>query len=355
MDCEKIKTAAELYEKYGTNAVITNLSFKAEYIFGTLPIEKGENLLTYLKNIIDFPIRKQIYTSAELKGVLYPVLVKPIYNGIDVCGYITEFIESKNLIELLGKIDYYHDLQNIFTLLSEKINNLLSMNDLLEEKLTKQFFFDESNLVLRQKDNCKSLILMMTNISEYFSNFFNHESNYIINLTELLENVVTNSNVILVKCNRFIDYSLPKEKMYVRAGQRKLLISLMNGIQNALLYSNNSPEIKLSLRKNNDYAEIEIINDGVKLPKDFFENAGTSPSSHSFGRTGFGLAIIRNYVLSQKGTFSIIPREEGGAALKLTFKIIDDYETPSYLNSTSKDYINDEYSSIKLYLSEFIQ
>lgn len=355
MDIDKINQAVELYENCNTNVTITNLSFKALRVFGDIAIVEGENVLRHLKNIVDFPIRKQIYTTADLKGILYSTIIKPIYNGIDTCGYIIEFIDSVNLIELLGKVDFYDDIQDIFSLLNERINDMLSITSILQESLANKYMFEEEKLTVKQKSSCKNLSLMMSNVSEYFGGFFNPFSEYVIELKEFLQNICTNVNVILSKCDRKVDYHLPKEKLHIRAGQRKLLICLMNGIQNALLYSNNAPKISLFLRKVNDCAEIEVFNSGTVLPDDFFENAGKSPSTKSFGRTGFGLAIIRNYVLSQDGKFSITPLRTGGASLKISFPLIEEYRIQSFMSASVRDYVTDEYSPIKLYLHEFLQ
>ncbi len=115
-------------------------------------------------------------------------------------------------------------------------------------------------------------------------------------------------------------------------GEREQLRTLLdNLLSNAIKYSPDSGQIHLNLRIANDYAHIDVIDEGPGIPnaerqqifEPFFQGR-QSPRSHVKG-TGLGLAIAQRYARLHRGDITV-QDNKAGAHLRVALPLVGKHD-----------------------------
>ncbi len=120
------------------------------------------------------------------------------------------------------------------------------------------------------------------------------------------------------------------EKIPVKADRQQLKRVILNIINNAINYKNNTnPVIKMILTETEDEAQIEIRDNGKGIPEDLlskifdrFYKADKARSDHASG-TGLGLYIAQKIILDQNGHIWVKSKTGHGTSIFFTLKKIN--------------------------------
>lgn len=201
----------------------------------------------------------------------------------------------KNTIEVtLSKKRPDSEYKNTITDILIDINKLSStINDVLDLAWTKSA---DKNIVF-EKINLSDLMKEME---------------------ELLQKLSTNKR-IQIKVNI-------TGGIFINGHHQKLYRALYNLIDNAVKYTPQSGEIKLTLSKENNHASVDISNTGpgIKredLPLIFNRFYRGNKSAKVFG-SGLGLAICKSIIEAHGGTISINSIINKKTAVKITFPLL---------------------------------
>ena len=139
---------------------------------------------------------------------------------------------------------------------------------------------------------------------------------------QILQAVVTDlAPTIEVKDQRIV-VDVPDEACRVPADPAKLHDVLRNLVENAVNYSPEQTEIRLTAARTNGSCAITVSDSGPGLPPGdltrVFERFYRVDKSRSRPGTGLGLAIVKHLVELHGGTVVAANRPEGGAAFTVT-------------------------------------
>jgi len=121
------------------------------------------------------------------------------------------------------------------------------------------------------------------------------------------------------------------EKIPVKADRQQLKRVILNIINNAINYKNNTnPLIKMILTETEDEAQIEIRDNGKGIPEDVlnkiferFYKADKARSDHASG-TGLGLYIAQKIILDHSGSIWVKSKTGHGTSIFFTLKKINE-------------------------------
>jgi signal transduction histidine kinase len=121
---------------------------------------------------------------------------------------------------------------------------------------------------------------------------------------------------------QFLKLTMPKEDLMVRADQEKLVLVIINLLNNAIRFTPESGKIQLEAKASRDEVRVEISDSGIGIPADELENIFKefyqleNHMTRRYGGLGLGLAIARGLLELQGGK---IWAESGGPGMGSTF------------------------------------
>lgn len=290
----------------GKNRVnYTNLSY-GDYIFRVKASNKeGES---GKERIIKIEIARPWWASFLAYFIYILIFAGLIYAIV----YITTLMESKKSkeeqINTLNNIT--HEIKTPLSILISSLENDKGLNNKSEIQST----INRLNSLINQMLNfhlvtTKSDVprdISKIKMEEYFSNLKNH-FNPLLNEKNI--NIILNNNY-----GKEIFY-------YDKEDFNKIIFNL---ISNAIKYSKRDGEIIVNFYKSKkDFLVIEIIDDGIGIPKDeqkyiltnYYRAKNVANSKYS--GTGLGLMIVKNLVERNKGKISFESKEDIGTTFRL--------------------------------------
>ncbi|MBC8061209.1 MAG: HAMP domain-containing histidine kinase [Clostridiaceae bacterium] len=143
----------------------------------------------------------------------------------------------------------------------------------------------------------------------------NNFENIEINLQRLLFHIINRFKVI----NNNIIWDLNIEEAMINGNVDKVQISIENILDNSLRYVNE--KICVTLKKEGDFAVIEIYNDGPNIPEEHISHIFDNFYKDKTGNFGLGLAICKKITNFYQGELEAVNRESGVSFLiKYPFK-----------------------------------
>lgn len=133
----------------------------------------------------------------------------------------------------------------------------------------------------------------------------NSSKSEVVNLHDLILNVVDRFEAVKSE----IEWNLHLDKVNIEANNDEIRISIQNILDNALRYAEN--EIKISLKKENSCAVLEIYNDGPNIPQEHIGHIFENMYKDKTGNFGLGLTISKKVINFYKGSISALNRDKG--------------------------------------------
>ncbi len=186
----------------------------------------------------------------------------------------------------------------------------------------KNKFFDIINKNISKMEN---MLIDFLNISKLeHSKMLNV---YMVNEQKLFENVESTLRSLIEEKKAVIEKEVKLKNSYgfMEIDFEKISVLLKNLVENAMIYNNKRPKIKISLteEENNGYI-IKVEDNGIGIPQGEIKNIfqrfyriDKARTSNASG-TGLGLAIVEEIVTLYNGKIEVESEENIGTKFKIT-------------------------------------
>ena len=210
-----------------------------------------------------------------------------------------------------------HDLRTPLTSISGNADNLISNYEKLDEDAKKQIFndiFDDSQWLISLVEN----LLSITRIEEDRMNF---------NMSvQVLEDVIEEAlkHIGRKNQNHKISVEYKDELMLARMDARLIIQVVLNLVDNAIKYTPEGSEIRITAEKKNGIISISVSDDGKGIPEKskphvfemFFTGENTVADSHR--SLGLGLALCKSIINIHGGEITLSDNEPHGCIFTFT-------------------------------------
>ncbi|MBD9360666.1 XrtA/PEP-CTERM system histidine kinase PrsK [Methylomonas fluvii] len=218
----------------------------------------------------------------------------------------SEELANNRQFETYHRLSAYlvHDLKNLVAQISLIVKNA-------EKHKHNPDFFDDTI------DTLNNVVKKMHHIVEQLKQGETHTTtaNTFINLVELVKNIVQQH---LGTPPLQLDTTL--SECFVTADKIKLTNILTNLVQNAQdAIATSDGWVKLELTKNQDYAVIKIIDNGIGMDQQFIAERLFKPFDTTKGNAGMGIGAYeaRDYILKQSGNIRVDSNPGQGTAFTI--------------------------------------
>lgn len=199
---------------------------------------------------------------------------------------------QKLIYSLQTSIDFIaHDLRTPLTHLSNKIENLLK-----ENKLTLKREFVED--LMEETQSIASLINTLLEISEADSQSLVLHKEF-FRLNDLIKECVELYEYVSEERKANIQV-LMNEELYVNADRNKLKRVVANLIDNALKYSPQNPQIKITAQRKDLHLFLSLQDNGIGIPEDdlakIWQRLYRGDASRTTPGMGLGLSFVKSIV-----------------------------------------------------------
>lgn len=138
-------------------------------------------------------------------------------------------------------------------------------------------------------------------------------------ITDELKEVASNKNIDISVVEDI--YSIHKD---FYGNEQLLYRALYNLIENSIKYNNENGYVKIYLKEDNNFINIDIEDSGIGIKKEDYENIFKpfyrvdKSRSRKIGGSGLGLSIVKNIIQQHNGSIGVESNEFGS---KFTIKI----------------------------------
>lgn len=283
-------------------------------------LTKGDKLAIRMLTPLPNPIVKTVKTMVTIEGSVYCAKVSPFWGEF----YFCEFLNVNDLVTLAEYTDIYTHLKPMMGSLDRNSSSIWMKSTSLGNYLRGKADFEGVQKVLEFETNMNSVSSDICSIVEYINVLYGEKNCTAIETYRLVKNTVERCNKILKECGRAIDFIADIDDYYIFSCQRHAIISLVNVIQNALLYSpyNTVPILTLTSVLENDtrYVVLRAMNDSVYFVDD--KSGEKIERNFAFQRVGLGIPTIKHFVEESNGIFSM--EEKNG-------KVLVEIKIPQYI------------------------
>ncbi|MGG0238965.1 ATP-binding protein [Bacillus rhizoplanae] len=174
-----------------------------------------------------------------------------------------------------------------------------------------------TDVILEETDNMNRLIIEMLELAKLESGTYKLEIEA-FSIGELIQQVYTKLLFSIEEKDLHVELALDPT-IYVQANRNRIEQVVVNLLSNAIRYTPNGKQVKLSVIEYEETVKVEIENNGTPIPEesldkiwDRFYRLDTSRSRHT-GGTGLGLSIVKNILELHHADYGVYNKENGVA------------------------------------------
>ncbi|HEY4312688.1 MAG TPA: ATP-binding protein [Pirellulales bacterium] len=149
------------------------------------------------------------------------------------------------------------------------------------------------------------------------------QAHELVDLVAEVRNAVTFYEPVLAEDHIRLHTDFPEESIEVRLNRRRLRQILLNLLTNSREALGEQGHIWVTIRRHDDFAEVEVRDDGPGIPLQDKEKVFEPFFSTKSAGVGLGLTLVRNYVLQFGGDVRWIKHDKGGSCIQLSFPLAD--------------------------------
>ncbi len=245
-----------------------------------------------------------------------------------VLNSLTPFEDEghKRLICALTDTTAYHNLTELksrmIRMASHDLNNPLSTAvgffSLLASDLTDSFTDEQQMMV----DNIHRSHQRMAKMLEELLDFEQIESRTHlnlepVNLIEMVNSVLHEFSYQIQEQQHKISFLAPTEQMVVHADPVQIEHAVANYLSNAIKYTPEHGEIRISLSYYSDHVAVEFTDNGIGVPPSLHDKLFQSffrakqPGTDHIPGTGLGLSLVKSVVKQHRGDVYYRPEAQG--------------------------------------------
>lgn len=117
------------------------------------------------------------------------------------------------------------------------------------------------------------------------------------------------------------------EDIKLFANPMELELAILNLLRNSAdslaALNHKNPKIELTVRRNGDFAEIEVKDNGAKVSEADLQAAAVPLHSSKENGLGIGLSLVSNIMENHGGSLALHARQEGGVTAVLSLRILE--------------------------------
>lgn len=153
-----------------------------------------------------------------------------------------------------------------------------------------------------------------------------HLQNEDILLNEVIHEVVQNAKFRIAGTEGHIDLQIPIELIHIRGDRMHVTNAISNLIDNAIKYSGDKPDIRVSLTKQDHSLELSIADSGIGIKKEhlnkIFEKLYRVPTGNIHNVKGFGLGLsyVKAIVELHGWEIQVKSKPDHGSEFKIIMK-----------------------------------
>lgn len=162
---------------------------------------------------------------------------------------------------------------------------------------------------------------LLKDIMTYKSvNNYNMENNdifeLVLNVTESVADIYDDKGIyIKINCGNVNDNYI------VNCDATKMIQIFINLIKNAADAIGENGLIEINMRKNNDFIEIDITDNGSGIEEEYIESIFEPMVTYKTGGTGMGLAIVKEIVEGHGGIIKVVSAVNAGTTFTLKLPV----------------------------------
>lgn len=265
---------------------------------------------------------KEAYYEKEIQEIVYTTQEENIRN---VLGYYIILKNVTRYMELdIAKTNF---IATISHELKTPISSIKLGLQLLENEKTGKLNAEQLDLIKSCEDDTNKLLKI---ISELLNSTQAETGKIQLNILaadirEVLHFSITSNKVIAQQKGIRFDIDLPEQLSAVQADKDKSIWVLSNLISNAIRYSPENSDVKISVTQNNNQMAISVTDFGPGIEPEYqekvFDRYFRIPGTKQEG-TGLGLAICKEFMEAQGGEITLDSRFGKGSTftIKLNMK-----------------------------------
>jgi signal transduction histidine kinase len=171
--------------------------------------------------------------------------------------------------------------------------------------MTKYYELKDDNKFKSHTVKIKSAITNLTEILEYFLSVEKLDTGHFkiepdtFDLVDFITQHMEDVKDVLKDKQRFVS-QLPNNQLIINHDKKLIRTILQNLISNAIKYTPENGEIKITLMEANNHFEIKVFDNGIGIPpneqKHLFERFYRAKNAANIQGTGIGLNIIKKYI-----------------------------------------------------------
>lgn len=202
-----------------------------------------------------------------------------------------------------------HEIRTPLTSIKGFSQTMLNSWDVLDDNKKKEFL----EIILNQSKRLINLVENVLNVAKIDSN----SQNLIFSKVDINKTVLNCINLVKISNSSFnFDFKMSKNTLFSLCDSDKIQQVLLNILDNAIKYSNNSSKIDIETKNENDFNIISIKNYGNYIEEDNFDKIFQKfyrIDSYIQTKTqgsGLGLYIAKNLIEKMQGKIKVKSSKE---------------------------------------------
>ncbi|MGN0688743.1 MAG: hypothetical protein ACI4KA_11650 [Oscillospiraceae bacterium] len=313
-------------------------------------LETGQSLLPALRRKLALPLGGASEELLYLNGHFCFAVITPVQGENSAQLYICEITDKKRAEKIYQCTDAGAEMLSVYDSMEYCLADAWRCHSGISSaaggELAEYLHSLEADLY--------RLSAAIKNTGEYVRALHSVNRNTLFDIGRLCEQLSRRCNAVLAKCGRSFEYVCEAEEMYVNVSSRRAVVSLVNAIQNALLYSPRDTVPVLAAYKESGFINIRIENDSIMYsPEDFARHTDIEFCGQ---RTGCGLPVIRAFADAAGGSCDI-SYKDGRAVLLLRIPeaVMDDNSHYCLENSFFSSYVTGVPDYLEVRMREVVE
>lgn len=294
-------------------------------------LEKIEEFKDTPLNIIE---QKPIEFNIEAGKLTIKAMISPMFSKQqDYVGYIIVLIDVTRETEVNKLKNTFisnvsHELRTPVTVLRTYIDTLCNNGDDFDEETKKEFM----QTIDTEAKRLHSMVNEILDFSRLESGNINLKKEY-SNIIDLLEQNINSIKILADEKNIKINFIKEEEIPPVPINVESMDRVIRNLLSNAIKYSLDGKDIEVCVRKNQDYIEFSVKDNGIGMAKEHLEKIfdrfyRVENAVHTVKGTGLGLHLVKMTVEKHHhGTITVSSTEGIGSTFTVKLPLnIDENE-----------------------------
>ena len=220
-----------------------------------------------------------------------------------------------------------HELRTPLNIIMNS-SNLLKIK-VLEDNFDKEYFLKQTSYITKNSKRLLRLVNNLIDVNKIESG--DMEVNYTLeNIVEVVEDTTLSIVDLAERRNIKVVFDTDEEEIITSIDKEKIERIMLNLLSNSIKFSNENGFIHVNVTHNNNYVNIEVIDDGKgmseNLKSHLFEKFKREDSSTSLIReqegSGLGLFIVNGLIRLHNGRIDVTSSLGKGSTFKITLPIV---------------------------------